>query len=125
MSASENLRKKRSEAASARLDEVIVPPSSAANVFERRAELLRELQQIEARENAALRSGLAREVKHRRAAIGASQEEFATGLGIGRTMICNIELATALPSLEVLCRIASAFQVKPGVLLDAALESAS
>jgi len=93
------------------------------NVFDRRAALVRELAEVEAQEETILRNGLATVVVRLRNGLGLSQEQLASKCGILRATIANIENEKQNTTLEVLCRIASAFGLAPWELLKLVMEA--
>jgi transcriptional regulator with XRE-family HTH domain len=66
----------------------------------------------------ALERRLAENMKRLRRERGWSQEELADRVGRHRTFISQIERATKSPTLDTLERIADAFGVKIGELVD-------
>ena len=61
---------------------------------------------------------LAERVKAERLAKGWSQEELAHRAGLHRTFISQVERAAKISTIRSVEKIAVAFGVKPGVLLD-------
>jgi transcriptional regulator with XRE-family HTH domain len=57
-------------------------------------------------------------IKKQRSAIGITQAELAERVDLETVYVSQLERGARLPSLEVLFRIASAIQVRPGSLLD-------
>lgn len=89
----------------------------------RRAELVRELAEVEAQEDALIKHGLAVTILRLRKAADKTQDEISSAAGILRTTLCNIETEKQGVTLEVLCRVASAFNVEPWEVLRQALET--
>jgi len=58
-----------------------------------------------------------RNVKHRRAALGWTQQELAGKIGTSRIYVAQVEAASKQLSLEMLDRFARALRTKPGALL--------
>jgi transcriptional regulator with XRE-family HTH domain len=62
-------------------------------------------------------------VKSERDAVGMTQEELATAVGLSRSSIANIERGTQAVSLDALYRIASALDRDPAELLPSREEA--
>lgn len=65
-----------------------------------------------------IRRRLAKNLTRLRAERGWSQEELADESGLHRTYVSGIERSIRNPTLTVLERLAKAFKVSPGALLD-------
>lgn len=61
---------------------------------------------------------LGRNLRRLRQENGWSQEEFAFEAGVHRTYISDLERGARNPSLTIIGKLAVAFQVEPGRLLD-------
>ena len=59
-----------------------------------------------------------------RVAAGLSQQQLADSVGIAKSYISALELGYRAPNLNVLVKIASALDVRPGALVDAMVEEA-
>lgn len=64
-----------------------------------------------------IRSVLARNVRSRRKELALSQEQLAFEADIDRTYVSQIERSTINPSLQVLCKVASALKLEVVSLL--------
>lgn len=64
-----------------------------------------------------IRSVLARNVRSRRKELALSQEQLAFEAEIDRTYVSQIERSTINPSLQVLCKVASALKLEVVSLL--------
>lgn len=68
--------------------------------------------------NAALAKAFGARLRSVRLDKGITQEALAHAAGLHPTYISNCERGYSAPTLETLVRIASALDVKPGVLAD-------
>ena len=59
-----------------------------------------------------------------RDASGLSQQELADQVGIGKSYVSALELGYRAPNLNLLVKIARAFGVRPGELVDAMVAEA-
>lgn len=64
-----------------------------------------------------IRSVLARNVRSRRKELALSQEQLAFEADIDRTYVSQIERSTINPSLQVLCKVATALKLEVVSLL--------
>ena len=55
---------------------------------------------------------------------GLSQQQLADSVGIAKSYVSALELGYRAPNLNLLVKIASALNVRPGVLVDAMIEEA-
>jgi len=69
-------------------------------------------------ENGGASQALADRVKLFRKRKGQTLEDLASSCGVSRSMLSQIERAQANPTLEVACRIARAFSISVGELVD-------
>lgn len=67
----------------------------------------------------ALLRAFAAELKARRLALGLSQDRFALAADIHRTFVAKLELASTMPSLSSLYRIAEGLDADPAELVSA------
>ena len=65
-----------------------------------------------------VRQRLARNLRRLRAEKGWSQEDYADRAGIHRTYVSDIERGARNPTITVVEKLARAFEVSPGSLLD-------
>lgn len=65
-----------------------------------------------------IRGRLARNVKRLRADKGWSQEDLAAETGLDRTYISGIERQVRNPTIHIVEKLAKAFKVRAGELLD-------
>ncbi len=68
-------------------------------------------------ENLALARVIGQRIKERRLQIKVGPGEISDKTGLGYKMINHLEQGIRLPSLIVLCRLATVLQTTPGVLL--------
>lgn len=59
-----------------------------------------------------------------RDAAGLSQQQLADSVGIAKSYISSLELGYRAPHLNLLVKIASALNVRPGELVDAMVKDA-
>jgi transcriptional regulator with XRE-family HTH domain len=69
-------------------------------------------------ENESASQALADRVKRLRKRKGQTLESLASSCGVSRSMLSQIERAQANPTLAVACRIAQAFSISVGELVD-------
>lgn len=65
-----------------------------------------------------VRKRLAENLRRLRQESGWSQEEFADRAGIHRTYVSDLERCARNPTITIVERLALAFKVRPGSLLD-------
>lgn len=63
------------------------------------------------------KAALARKVSDLRRSRGMTQADLADAAGVRRALVSDIERRVANPTLESLCRIATAFGIGPSELL--------
>lgn len=65
-----------------------------------------------------IRKRLGANIRRLRLEKGLSQEDYAFEVGIHRTYVSDIERGTRNPTVTIIEKLASAFGVAPGRLLD-------
>ena len=59
-----------------------------------------------------------------RDAAGLSQQDLVNIVGVSKGFYSSLEMGKRVPNLDMLIKIARAFGVKPGEILDAVVEAA-
>lgn len=67
----------------------------------------------------ALLRAFAAELKARRLALGLSQDRLALAAEVHRTFVAKLEVASTMPSLSSLFRIAEGLDIEPAELVSA------